>query len=257
MEGRANEDLMETKIHHIPCATSTQDAARDMLDDGRLRVGDVLLAGEQSAGRGRFGRIWLSPYGGIYATLVCPMAEDLSLKTGLAIVHVVRNEGVNATLKWPNDVLVDERKLGGILVEQHGRYALVGIGLNLHAAPLSDATCIADHLENPGDVNDWIGAIVRNLLPTLGEPLDLDAYSRLCCTLGKPVCVERGAVKITGHAEAIGHDGSLIVRVGKRRQYVNSGECRHLRSYDATENGDTTSFRTNTGERRDNNADDS
>lgn len=235
---------METNIHRIASVPSTQDVAREMLDQGDLVEGDVLLADQQSAGRGRFGRTWCSPRGGIYATLICPMTADLSLKAGLGIASSLREAGVDADLKWPNDVLVKGRKLGGVLVEQHANHALVGIGLNLQVAPLCDATCIAEHVEHPGDAKLWIRGIAHTLLSALGKPLDLDAYSQLCCTLGKSVTIERGAVTMTGRAEAIGPDGSLIVTVGRRRHIIRSGACRHLRTDNATDR------RTNTEERR-------
>jgi len=215
--------------HRVPRTTSTQDHARRMLHDERLVVGDVVLADEQTAGRGRFGRRWISPQGGLYATIVCPMQPQLSLKTGLAIAGVLREAGVHATLKWPNDVLVRERKLAGVLVEERGPLALVGIGLNLEDAPLSDATCVAEHLPHPGTVDSWIGHIAESLARTLHQPFDPGAYSRLCGTLGRSVRIDHGSgVPIQGVAVAIGEDGSLVLQDAARTRRITSGACHHL-----------------------------
>jgi len=222
-------------IHHVSCTTSTQDDARRMLDENQLTVGDVLVAAEQSAGRGRFGRRWISPRGGIYATIICPMEAHVSLNAGLAIARTLRDAGIDVTLKWPNDVLVNHRKLAGVLVEQHGPHALVGMGLNLRIAPHEEATCLADYLNLPEEPNYWIAKVTEALLRTVREPFDPAAYSRYCCTLGRSVTIEWDHGKrITGVAEGIGEDGALVVNDGLTTRHITSGECRHVTVYEAT-----------------------
>jgi len=215
--------------YRVRSTTSTQDHARRMLHEERLVVGDVVLADEQTAGRGRFGRQWDSPRGGLYATIVCTMQAQLSLKAGLAIADALREAGVHATLKWPNDVLVEERKIAGVLVEESRSLALVGIGLNLEDSPQNDATCVAEHLTHPRTVDSWMGAITGSFSRILRQPFDSDAYSRLCGTLGRSVRIHHGpGVQSTGVAVAIEEDGSLVLQDAARTRRITSGVCHHL-----------------------------
>ncbi len=228
-------DLTEMTIYHVRRTTSTQDVARRMLDDKRLTVGDALVADEQSAGRGRFGRRWISPPGGIYATMICPMNAGLSLNAGLALARTLRDAGIEVTLKWPNDVLVNDRKIAGVLVEQHGPYALVGMGLNLQAAPHREATCLAEYLDPPGEPDVWVTKVAQALLRTAGEPFDRAAYTSYCCTLGRSVVIEwSNGLRTTGVAEAVDEDGALTLNDGLTTRRITSGECRHVTVREAT-----------------------
>ncbi|MBV6412963.1 MAG: Bifunctional ligase/repressor BirA [Xanthomonadales bacterium] len=120
---------------------STQERARGRLREGR-REPAAVFADSQSAGRGQHGRVWQSPPGaGLYCTVLWPSARPLlaqvgaSLVAGLAVRAALTGFGVDARLKWPNDVWLRGRKLGGILIEALGTDAgstlLVGIGLNV------------------------------------------------------------------------------------------------------------------------------
>jgi len=107
--------------------TSTQEVARG------LPLGSVVVADHQSEGRGRLGRRWEAPPGSaLLATFVMPARPLLSLAAGVAAARAC---GRSVRLKWPNDLLVDGRKLGGILVEVASERALVGVGINLSWAP--------------------------------------------------------------------------------------------------------------------------
>jgi BirA family biotin operon repressor/biotin-[acetyl-CoA-carboxylase] ligase len=119
---------------------STQDAARELAERG-VAEGAVVVAEVQEAGRGRLGRSWHSAAGGIYATVVLrppPRAlRVLSLAASVAVTRVLELLGLDAKVKWPNDVQVSGRKVSGVLVEAAAEpggvaYALVGIGLNVN-----------------------------------------------------------------------------------------------------------------------------
>src|SRR5207244_4946287 len=106
---------------------STQDVARG------LPVGSVVVADQQTSGRGRLGRRWEAPPGsGLLASFVLPVHPLASLAAGVAAARAC---GDSVRLKWPNDLLVDGRKLAGILVEVASERALVGVGINLSWAP--------------------------------------------------------------------------------------------------------------------------
>jgi BirA family biotin operon repressor/biotin-[acetyl-CoA-carboxylase] ligase len=129
------------------CVTgSTNDDARDLAIAGAPE-GTVVLAREQTKGRGRLGREWSSPCGGVYASIVLrpecelPDAVVLPLVVGLGVARALENFGVVASLKWPNDLLApDGRKLAGVLLEGLSEgwrisWVVAGIGVNVREAP--------------------------------------------------------------------------------------------------------------------------
>ncbi len=223
---------MESTIHHSVHTTSTQQEARELIDEGKAKHGDIIVADEQTAGRGRFGRSWVSPRGGLYATVILSSDPLISLKAGLAVVRVLRSVGINsAGLKWPNDVLVEGRKIAGILIETDGAFSLVGIGLNLTLAPLDTATCVACYTERV-DRDEWAREIAGTLIDMLRGVFDLDEYRDVCLTLGNPVRIEgvgRDSV-IEGIAVDVDERGGLIVKTRTGNRTVSSGECLHLRA---------------------------
>jgi len=222
--------------------------------------GQVLAAEEQTAGRGRLGRSWSSVPGAslTFSVLLRPAPVPpgrrgwLPLLAGVAVVSAVRTvAGVAAVLKWPNDVLVGERKLAGILAEQSpdGSAVVIGIGLNVatpaEALPVSPAGLPATSLLAEG------AAVSREtlLLAILGrleawylefradpDPARdglLDAYRSLCATLGRPVRVEMPAGRVvTGVASDIDLDGRLLIagNSGDSLAPVSAGDVIHVRS---------------------------
>lgn len=222
---------MEGTLHHITRTTSTQDEARRLIERGLAGVGDAVVADEQTAGRGRFGRTWISPKEGLYATIILPSDPLLSLKAGLALVRVLRRAGVFAGLKWPNDVLVENRKIAGMLIETTGKFSLVGIGLNLASAPLDTATYVARYVENV-DRDEWAQEIVRELIVLSEATCDLEAYRAACLTLGQHVRLEGvGAdAPVEGVASDVDDYGRLVVMTAAGERRFSSGECLHLRT---------------------------
>ena len=151
---------------HLRETASTNDRARALAAAGAPH-GALVTAGVQTAGRGRQGRTWAGPRGG--ALLLSLLLRDydplLPLRAGLAVADLA---GDDARVKWPNDVLLDGRKLAGILVEARGQdgWAVLGIGVNV-AVDLSDL---------PPDLRDRAASLGRapgDLEPALGELLRL------------------------------------------------------------------------------------
>src|SRR5438067_7343724 len=126
------------QVVHLEVVTSTQDVARDM------PIGSVVIADHQTRGRGRMNRRWEAPPGAaLLVSFVLPTNPLLSLAAGVAAAEAC---GPRVRLKWPNDLLIAERKLGGILVETTGDKAICGIGINLIWAPAGAA-----QLDQPPD----------------------------------------------------------------------------------------------------------
>lgn len=199
------------RIVHLGSVTSTQDVARDQ------PLGTVVVAAHQSAGRGRLDRVWEAPAGtGLHATFVLPLRSLAMFTAGVAAVEAC---GRLCRLKWPNDVLLDGRKVAGILAEQHGDRCLVGVGANLTCSP-------------PGAAH--LGISRDELLPRLVQSIEgwwtrddadvLDTWRLRSDTLGRSVRVELPDQTLEGVAGALDPDGALVV--GDRRVVV--GDVVHL-----------------------------
>ena len=226
--------------------------------------GQVLVAEEQTAGRGRMGRSWVSQPGAAltFSVLLRPVTVPASrrgwlpLLTGIAVATAVRSAAsVAATLKWPNDVLADDRKLAGILAEQSGSGStssdvlVIGIGLNVatpsDALPVSPGGLRATSLlvEGAADVGrePLLIEVLRRFeqwyLPFREEPDPertglLAEYRSLCATLGRHVRVDLpGGHVLSGTAEDVDADGRLLIREINSTSLtpISAGDIIHLR----------------------------
>lgn len=191
---------------------STQDVARD------LPVGSCVVTDHQTQGRGRRDRRWETPPGtALLASFVVPSRPLLSLAAGVAAAAAC---GPAVRVKWPNDLLLDGAKVGGILIEQRGLTGIVGIGINLTWAPSGAAALGQDRDELLGRLSDqlerWSAAT---------DEAVLDGWRTRSDTLGRRVRVELTNEVLEGVAEDVAPDGALIV-AGRR---VVAGDVVHLR----------------------------
>ena len=188
----------EAKVLRLRSVTSTQDVARE------LPIGSVVVADHQTAGRGRYDRRWEAPPGtALLVSFVLAPRPLLSLAAGVAAAEAC---GPAVRLKWPNDLMLDGRKLGGILVEATPAKAIVGIGINLTWAPEGAA-----RLDRPRDevLTDLIVAIEHW---TVEPDKDiLAAWRLLSVTLGRRVRIELSGRVTEGLAQDVGPRGELIV----------------------------------------------
>ncbi len=127
------------KVVYQEVVESTNDEARKEITSGKATSGNLYLAEFQTSGRGRGGNRWVCPEGeGLLFSLVVDPDVDpalwyrMSLAVGLAIVDVLRVFGLEAMLKWPNDIYINDKKLGGILIEKVNDLLIVGVGLNVN-----------------------------------------------------------------------------------------------------------------------------
>jgi BirA family biotin operon repressor/biotin-[acetyl-CoA-carboxylase] ligase len=191
----------------------------------------VLVAGHQTAGRGRLGRAWEAPPAvnllvSILFRDVPEPAIDLTHRVAVAAVDAAATvAGVHARLKWPNDVLVDGRKLAGILAQRgHDGAVVVGMGLNVGWAP-AGAALLGRDIEPI--------AVLTEVLRTLAStPHDVhDRYRELLDTLGRRVRVESASGDVVGRAVDIGRDGILLVVDDCAiTHHVDAGDVVHLRN---------------------------
>ncbi|MET4924949.1 biotin--[acetyl-CoA-carboxylase] ligase [Streptomyces sp. PSRA5] len=234
-----------------------------------LPEGAVLVAEEQTRGRGRLDRAWSAPArSGLFLSVLLrpgpgvPVARWgwLPLLTGVAVATAVaRAAGVDTALKWPNDLLVtvggkegdeagkEERKAGGILAERAGADAVVvGIGLNVSLTepelPVPGAGSLALANAVSVDRDPLLRAVLRGLERWYGAWRDAagdpaasglqEAYVAGCATLGRPVRAELpGERQLVGDAVAIDGDGRLVIATeGGGREAVGAGDVVHLRA---------------------------
>jgi BirA family biotin operon repressor/biotin-[acetyl-CoA-carboxylase] ligase len=198
---------------HLRTTTSTNDRARELAQAGAPH-GTLVTAREQTAGRGRQGRAWTAPAGtSLLASLVLRDAPPLlPLAAAVAVADLAGHE---ASIKWPNDVLLDGRKLAGILVEgrpQEG-WAVLGIGINV-ALRVGDLPAeLRDRASTlglqPADVDAVLGRLLARLEGTLALPPDalLAAWRRRDALLGRPVSWAGGH----GTGAGVDQDGRLLV----------------------------------------------
>ena len=230
------------EIEYHDSLQSTNIRARELAAAGN--TDRVVVADEQTGSRGRLERPWVSPPGGIWLSLVCrpdlppAHAPILTLAAAVAIAEIAREIGVEAGIKWPNDVLVstndNERKLAGILTEMEGEadrvsWVVLGIGVNVDGEGLPEgATGLRDH----ADVDRRIA--VQRLLErfdALRDDLDavLPAWRTHALTLGRRVRVETPTEDVVGRAVDIEFPGTLVVETETGRRRVHAGDCEHLR----------------------------
>ncbi len=231
---------------------SLDSTNRFLLDriDGELPSGFVCLAEHQSRGRGRRGRSWISPFvSNLYLSIFWrfDMAgqslSGLSLAAGVAVARVLAAEGVAGIgLKWPNDVLWDQRKLAGILVEISGEYTgacnvVVGVGLNVNMPPAAGATIDQPWVDlrtvtgRTYDRNILAGRLIQELVIVFTEfasrGLDerlLAEWEALDVVRGRSISLLTGQGEVTGTAMGLDETGSLLVSVDGRTQRFFSGE---------------------------------
>ncbi|HSB21234.1 MAG TPA: biotin--[acetyl-CoA-carboxylase] ligase [Anaeromyxobacteraceae bacterium] len=250
----ATHDLGQV-LHCFEELASTNDTARQLAEEGAAH-GEVVIAERQTAGRGRRGRGWISPPGrNLHLSAVLrpdlpPLrAPEITLVASVGLCHAVRRAGADAGIKWPNDLVVGERKLGGILTEMAAeadrvQWVVLGVGVNLNSRPedfpeeLRPAvTSVAAERGQPVPRALFAAAALALLEEWLdryaegGFAAVRDEWRVLSDTLGRQVRVAAEGREIRGLAEDVDESGALLVRTGGGRlEAVRSGEVVHLRA---------------------------
>lgn len=221
------------KLYYFDSLASTMDKAWE-LGLQKAAEGTVVLAETQSKGRGRLARQWLSPkYKGIYFSLILRpkiSLSEASLLTLLAAVSVCEaieeKAGLGAQIKWPNDIMLKHKKLGGILTELNAetdevRFMVVGIGLNVnndHAGLLNTATSLKEQTGIPLSRVELLQALLRRIEKNYigflrhGAEAVIERWRDYNITIGKRVRISAHKEHIEGMAMDIDSDGSLLLR---------------------------------------------
>ena len=241
----------ELRVHDT--VDSTNDLAMSLAAKEDITPGTVIIADRQTRGKGRLGRRWESPGGrNIYASLVIRpelAPRDATMLTVLAAVAgacaMQRTANIPVTIKWPNDLVISDRKLGGILTEVRAdpdriSLAVIGIGINVNMLPAdfpeelrSIATSVRSSAGHTVARNDIIIQLLREfeywygILTTEGKWPLLHAWRKYSSTLGRKVRIAIGKKTIYGIAEDIDDNGMLLIK-------MQSGEYRNISSGDIT-----------------------
>ena len=219
------------QVLYYPVLTSTMDVARQEAQQG-VAEGTVVLAEEQTAGRGRMERVWLAPGGNITLSVILRPAlshlPSLIMLASLAVVHSLEAvTGLKAQIKWPNDILINGKKVCGILIESDLQgstvnYTIIGIGINVNLEPdyfpEIQMTAVSLSSELGEDVSRL--SVIRCLLVEMEKlyRILLDGGSIYeewrdgLVTLGERVRATTGDTIYEGVAESAARDGSLLLR---------------------------------------------
>lgn len=214
--------------HRLDETPSTNDVARQYAADG-AEHGTVVSTGRQTEGKGRQGRGWAGADGAIAVSVVVrePVDRLLPLRAGLAVARLA---GPSARVKWPNDVLVDGRKVAGVLVEREGEAAIVGIGVNAAVDVSALPEDVAARAGSLGLDPSETGAALDTLLGHLDDTLALSADEVVAALAARDALVGQEVRWNGGEgtASGIAADGSLIVRsVDGTEHRLDGGEV-HL-----------------------------
>jgi BirA family transcriptional regulator, biotin operon repressor / biotin---[acetyl-CoA-carboxylase] ligase len=235
---------------------STNATAKDLAKAG-AEEGTLVIARTQRHGRGRFERNWESPEGGLYLSVILRPSTSsektslLSFVAALAVARTISRYGTQATIKWPNDVRVNGRKIAGILLESEGdgqsiEYVVVGVGINLaidlralSAAIKAKSTSMLHELRHPVDYHEFLRTFVM-VFEHYYESYQEQQYNDIINewktysdTLGKNVRVKTKTDTLQGRAFDVDQSGFLLLRTtnGETKKIL-SGDCLYFDELD-------------------------
>ncbi len=265
IEGLRSPLASVVEVHEA--LNSTQARARELARAGTPH-GTLVVAEVQTGGRGRLGRRWGSPKGGLWMSLVLRPGFDAGQATritqtaAVGVAKALWEIGVEARIKWPNDLLVDGRKICGILAESSVEnvpvvakrvgpgnvnrrldFVVLGVGMNANLDPADlevpdrEVATVRTELGRDVDMLSLLRALLSNLETELSRIEDFGAvlqdWRALNCTLGERVRVQRFGETLEGIAEDLSAEGALVLRTGDSRVELFEGEIEHLRQGDA------------------------
>ena len=236
-------DTRSDRVHYFPEIDSTMDEAMRLARKGCPDF-SVVVAQRQTRGRGRMQRSWVSDEGGLYFTVVVrpdiPLMRSglVNLAAAVDMARVLRSKfGINAGLKWPNDILVDKRKICGILTQIEGEgdqiaHMNIGVGLNVNNSPDNQepsAVSLKSLLGRSVPRRDLLVAFLdafEQCLSTFDAALAIKAWKSSNVTLGRKVRVATFKETVVGTALDVDTHGGLIVQLADgSRQTVVHGDC--------------------------------
>ncbi len=231
IKNRLNTRFIGKTLYYFPKLATTMETARNLVKKG-AGEGTVVIAGTQTAGKGRIGRTWLSPKGSLAMSVILkPALENLPqlvMIASLAVIRAIKEvTGQEARIKWPNDVMINGKKVCGILIENEVskgtvNFADIGIGINVNFSPrkfpeIADlATSLSHEAGREISHTELVVKLLNNLEQLYleaqqGAPVHLE-WQRNMETLGHRIKVDTGKTIEQGWAQTTAENGNLIVR---------------------------------------------
>ncbi|MDD4323085.1 MAG: biotin--[acetyl-CoA-carboxylase] ligase [Dehalococcoidales bacterium] len=238
---RLDTRLIGREICYYQSIASTMDAARDK-GLRREREGLVVVTDCQTGGRGRMGRFWFSPPGSLAISIVCypdkTQVNELVMCGALSVLATIEKYGVKkAAIKWPNDILVNRKKISGVLVESRMfagavTYAVIGMGINVNSDLASfgkmvlEPTSLASELGKQVDMQEFFCRLLENtdrLYCDLKSSKSLfDRWKSRLITLGKEVTIAHSSTGLKGYAKDVTPNGNLVLQLESGEEVIIS-----------------------------------
>lgn len=206
---------MKFKKHHFDSLKSTNETAFS------YEIGDVIIADKQTGGRGRYGKTWESPLGNLYMSIVLP---DFGVDTGnlafvlaVSVANALQKFGV--CVKWPNDILLEGKKLVGILLERHDDKIIAGIGVNVASSPKTEMAYETADLGgclSVEEVSDLILSALSKALDVFqakGLGAILEQWKHVAVGMGEPIRVNLPQGQIHGIFRDLSVSGALLLEL--------------------------------------------
>lgn len=248
INNRLAESASPAKADVYSIIDSTNDHLMRRLPNN-IEKGQVCIAEYQSAGRGRRGRQWISPFGShLYFSMYWRLDKGMSAAMGLNIIAALAVSdaikalyNIDVQLKWPNDVYLDGVKLAGILIDLDGQalepcHCVIGIGLNIKMPATSAEqvdqpwTDISQHLDEPIDRNELVAEIIHQLCIRLAiheveqDPTIISQWQARDYFYNKPVRLISGEKEIQGICQGIDQQGALMLKINGELKAMYGGE---------------------------------
>lgn len=202
---------MDWRITHLESIDSTMNWARSRVQAGAPE-GTIIIADTQTGGRGRRGNEWQSPTGNLYMTfIVMPDEEQMRALPFLCALAVHKSlNHPDVTLKWPNDILYQGRKLGGVLIEREGKAALCGIGVNIVSAPEGSAK--KEEFTNAMKPSLLVRHILQAFTPLYKNPQNWQQqWMDKAAFVNQSITFIHGGQKMSGVFKGIDDNGLAII----------------------------------------------
>ena len=210
--------LEKYKVLHFKELVSTQTYANELIENSEVADKTVVIADIQSGGYGRYNRSWVSQPGNLYASFIYKQDvrdPKLSYSVAVAVAETLMNFGISPSIKWPNDILIDSKKVCGILIEYHSDFVIIGIGLNIVSNPEIEKYKTAK-------LNDYAKLDVNTVLEELVKKLDFwlpknfesvrPRWMDMAMGLNKVIKYNGTSAILIG----INENGALVLRIGSK-----------------------------------------
>jgi len=225
-------------IQNHPVLSSTQDQAKDLIAEKKgIRLGTVISADMQTNGKGRYDRKWISESGNIYITIILPSSENdplICYAAGIAVRQSIKQlfPNLEPKLKWVNDILIEEQKVSGILLEKFNDFLLVGIGINIiHNSQIEALQSSGLSKFGPIEKDTLLATVLKNfkekynLLNQGAFNIIRNEWTKHAYKLGEEIKVNYPhAISETGIMKGIDEDGNLILQTSSELKKIRVGE---------------------------------